>query len=401
MIIDALHLLARANLTASVAIAAIALLRWPVRSLFGARHAYGLWVIPLMVAFAALVPAPEGAPISPIVLGVINGLPAAAPPGGGSSWPAFVCSVWALGGLICATLLGVQQVRFAFAVGRGRPELVNGSLVLRAARIDIGPAVVGSRIILPYDFEARFTPAEQAAILAHEAQHVARGDALANAVVTLIQCICWFNPLVHLAARWIRFDQELACDAAVMADQPSLRRPYAEALLKTQALGSVPPVGCAWRTRDFLALRNRILLLEKRAPNSAVRAVGAPLLVALTLGCGCAAWASQPAQRVTLVKPDWSSRPSRSDLVRFYPAKALSLELDGTAVMRCHVGRTGGLSACAIMREAPQGAGFGNAALQMMPLFQMKPMGLNGRPVAGGIVRIPVRFKLQPNDAGQ
>ena len=62
-----------------------------------------------------------------------------------------------------------------------------------------------------------------------------------NAVVALIQCLCWFNPLVHLAARWIRFDQELACDAAVIAERPGLRRPYAEALLKTQVMAAIPP----------------------------------------------------------------------------------------------------------------------------------------------------------------
>jgi len=296
-----------------------------------------------------------------------------------------------------AALLGAQQLRFAYALRGGDPELIRGSRVLRAPRIDIGPAVVGRTIILPFDFEVRFTPAEQAAVLAHEAEHLARGDVMANAVVALIQCICWFNPLVHLAARWIRIDQELACDAGVIADQPSLRRPYAEALLKTQVLGAVPPVGCAWRARGFLPLRDRIRLLKRRAPSPARRAFCALLLVALTLGCGYAAWASQPSRSMTVVEPDWAGRPTGADLVRFYPAKALAHELDGMAVMRCRVALTGALSACVIIRETPQGAGFGKATLRMAPLFKMKPMGLNGRPVAGGIITIPVRFKLQPS----
>jgi TonB family protein len=220
---------------------------------------------------------------------------------------------------------------------------------------------------------------------------------IANTIVALIQCLCWFNPLVHLAARWIRIDQELACDAGVIADQPSLRRPYAEALLKTQVLCAIPPVGCAWRARGFLPLRDRIRLLKQRAPNRPRRVSGALLLVVLTVGCGYAAWASQPSRSTSLVKPDWSSRPNGSDLVRFYPAKALIRELDGMAVMRCRVERTGALLACAILREAPQGVGFGKATLAMAPLFKMKPMGLNGRPVAGGVVTIPVKFRLQPS----
>jgi beta-lactamase regulating signal transducer with metallopeptidase domain len=395
MIIDSLNLLARANLAASVAIAAIALLRWPVRSVFGAQAAYGLWGVPLMAAAASLVPAPEGAPISPIVLGMANGLPAAVSLEGGSLWAASIGGVWALGAVIYATLLGAQQVRFAYALRGGRSEVVRGFRVLRAARTDICPAVVGRTIILPFDFEVRFTGAEQAAILAHEAQHLARGDVIANAVVALIQCLCWFNPLVHLAARWIRIDQELACDAGVIADQPRLRRPYAEALLKTQVLGAVLPVGCAWRARGFLPLRDRIQLLKRRSPSPPRRAVGALLLVVLALGCGYGAWASQPYRSTSFVKPDWLSRPTGADLVRFYPAKALAQELTGIAVMRCRVQRTGALSACAVIREAPRGAGFGDATLQMAPLFKMKPIGLNARPVDGGIIKIPVKFQLQ------
>jgi TonB family protein len=255
--------------------------------------------------------------------------------------------------------------------------------------------VVGRAIILPIDFEDRFTPAEQTAILAHEAQHLARGDVVANAVMAVIQCLCWFNPLVHLAARWIRLDQELACDAAVIAERPGLRQPYAEALLKTQVIALVPPVGCAWRARGFPALRERIRLLKRRAPSRSRRACGVLLLVVLTLGGGYGAWATQPSQSRTVVNPDWLSRPNGADLARLYPHQALAQKLQGTAVMQCRVTRTGALSACVIFRETPQDVGFGKAALQMAPLFKMKPKRVDGKPVAGGVVRIPIRFNGQ------
>jgi TonB family protein len=397
MIIDALHLVARANLAGSVAIVTVALLRWPVRSIFGASAAYGLWAIPLMMALASFVPAPEGGSIAPIVFAAMRGLPNAASFGTGSVWPAWISAAWVLGAVVYAAMLGVRQARFASALSGGSPVSVGGTSVVRAAWTDIGPAVVGRTIILPIDFEVRFTPAEQAAILAHETQHLVRGDVVANAFVALIQCLCWFNPFVHLAARWIRFDQELACDAAVIARRLDLRRPYAEALLKTQVVAAIPPIGCAWRARGFPALRDRIRLLKQCAPSPPRRACGVLLLAALTLGGGYAAWATQPSQSRIVVDPDWSQRPNGSDLVRFYPPKALALELGGMAVMQCRVERTGALSACAIVREGPQGGGFGNATLQMAPLFRMKPMSVSGRPVAGGIVRIPVKFKLSLN----
>jgi TonB family protein len=273
--------------------------------------------------------------------------------------------------------------------------------VVRAPWTDIGPAVVMGAIVVPDDFEVRFTPAEQAAILAHEAQHLARGDVLVSAVVALIQCVCWFNPLIHLAAHWIGFDQELACDAAAIADRPALQRPYAEALLKTQIVAALPPIGCAWRPSGFAALRERIRVLKQRAPSARRRAFGILLLGALALGGGYAAWATQPSQARSVVKPQWSSVPNGADFVRFYPHEALAKRLKGMAVMKCHVDLSGALGGCVIVREDPKGAGFGSATLQMAPLFRMKPMSVDGRLVAGGIIRIPVQFKVPPPEAGR
>ncbi len=100
---------------------------------------------------------------------------------------------------------------------------------------EAGPAVLGflrPRIVTPDGFQDHFTPQEQAAILAHERVHLARQDARINALAALLWCLCWFNPLIHLGARWLRIDQELACDASAVAGSIS-RRDYAQALLKS------------------------------------------------------------------------------------------------------------------------------------------------------------------------
>ena len=86
---------------------------------------------------------------------------------------------------------------------------------------------------MPHDFRQRYTPAEQVLVLAHEHAHIARRDALANLLQAAFQCVFWFNPLVHVAAPRFRQDQELSCDAIVMAQHPQQRRSYAEALLKS------------------------------------------------------------------------------------------------------------------------------------------------------------------------
>src|SRR6201999_1923955 len=101
-----------------------------------------------------------------------------------------------------------------------------------------GPAVLGMlrpRIVMPDAFQEHFTAAEQAAILAHERVHLARQDARINALAAFLRCFCWFNPLIHLGARWLRIDQELACDAIAVSASVS-RQTYAKALLKSQLM---------------------------------------------------------------------------------------------------------------------------------------------------------------------
>jgi len=47
-----------------------------------------------------------------------------------------------------------------------------------------------------------------------------------------------------------------------------------------------------------------------------------------------------------------------------------------------------------VVSEDPGDQDFGSAALRMSKLFKMKPMTRDGAPVAGGQVRIPIRFQL-------
>ena len=394
MIIDALQLALRANIAAGLGIVLVALLRSPVRSALGASAAYGLWLIPIVMAVATLLPAQQGGPMAPFILSVTADTTAMPKLAAGSDWASALALVWLFGVAICAGTLAVRQMRFGSVMREGSAASVGGTPVIRVSQSDMGPAVVGGRIVVPFDFEVRFTEAEQSAIIAHETQHLARGDAIVNAGVAAIQCLCWFNPLVHLAVRMLRFDQELACDAAVMARRPGLRRTYAEALLKTQTIALVPPLGCAWRARGFPALRDRIQMLKQGAPNGRNRATGLLLLIALASGGGYAAWAATPAQKPTIAAPEWSSRPTGADLARLYPAQARAQRLGGMAVIQCDVTAAGALSGCAVVSETPQGAGFGAATLQMASLFQMKPKSIDGKPVAGGIVRIPVKYMV-------
>ena len=107
---------------------------------------------------------------------------------------------------------------------------------------------------------------------------------------------------------------------------------------------------------------------------------------------------SSDGPRHVVVRPRWRKIPNGDDMARFYPEDAMRRGLSVKVVMQCNVAREGTLYGCAIITETPPNAGFGAAALKLAPYFEMTPQMEDGRPVAGGVVRIPVVFNIDSPD---
>ena len=296
-----------ANLAASAAICFVLMVREPIRRFAGARLAYWLWLTPLVAGAAGFLPTlpagvvPVTAPIRPTIEATFGaagewvGPNIVVVPSAGSAidLPLILVALWALGALAFLTLTLLRQQRAMAAFGR----LAAGSNGLWLASGQAGPAVVGlfrPRLVVSADFENRFSESERQLIVAHERAHLDAGHTRVNAGLVLVSCINWFNPLIHLAARYVRSDQELACDAAVVEQFPSERRTYAEALLKTQVAGSSLPLGCAWPSQSSNLLKERVMMLARKSPSPLLRISGIALIFTLVLGSGVAAWAVQP-----------------------------------------------------------------------------------------------------------
>ena len=293
---EALATLLRMNLAMTCAVALVMLLRRPVRRLFGARISYRLWALVPLAAAAMLAPArviqvAARAPTAgPAVFFATSGVAAPMPVNPSLDLSAIFATLWIAGAVAGLAHLVWRQRQFGHAVRAGRA----------------GPAVVGvlrPRIITPRDFAGRYTEREQRVVLAHEETHIARQDSRTNALVALARCLFWFNPALHVLAHYLRIDQELACDAQVVAAHPAARRSYAEAMLKTQMAAQPLPIGCYWPAQAAHPLAERIGLLSRRTPGRAARALGAASVAAITLGSAYAAWAARPAQIVTVAAP--------------------------------------------------------------------------------------------------
>lgn len=307
---EALLILGAANLAAAVAVALVLILRRPARKLFGPRIAYGLWLLVPLAALGMLLPArvetvtvraasAPSAQASPVAAQGASPNPPDAPLDG---W-LLVMGLWIAGILAHAAWMAWRQAQFGRDAEAGLA----------------GPAAVGvlrPRVVTPSDFGRRYSPREQFVVLAHEETHIVRHDTRINALVAAARCVNWFNPMLHLLHRFLRIDQELACDAQVIARHPKVRRSYAEAMLKTQLATRPLPLGCYWLPAQTHPLAERIRLLSRAAPDPREQALGLMLLTILTLVVLGSAWSVKPARvqvvelpNVALASADASTAP--------------------------------------------------------------------------------------------
>ena len=319
---DLLDGLVRVNLAAGAAILVVIALRKIARVRFGARLAYGLWLLPVLAGAAVLAPARHVVIVRPAAASHIA-LSLATPPLHSTLEASATLATTSLDARVLLIGLWLMGVAGAALVMAG----LQHRFMRQARRGALGPAVVGviaPRIVTPNDFAERYSPGEQALVLAHEQAHIARQDSRLNGLCAAMQCLCWFNPLVHLAARLMRIDQELACDEAVVSRFPAARRAYAEVLVKAQLAILPLPLGCYWPSKTQHPLVERVAMLKLKDISRARRWAGASALALLCAGAGVAAWAAQPADvRITLspIHDGMVAQPSPAPAVAAPPAK--------------------------------------------------------------------------------
>ncbi len=295
-----------ALIASTILMLVVLVLRAPVRREFGANVAYLLWVLP--VARLLLPPMPGEwqwsrlfAPVvdrlanTQIAAGVLNGAHASpaiieqaamraeittsagiadvlmVPPiivEQGAPIAVLLLGFWAIGAL---SFIGWHLIRYHMfvrsIVRQAEATMLDGVRMIETDAAT-GPLAFGiwrKYVAFPRDFRERYDREEQALALAHELTHHARGDLIANWVALVVLALHWFNPLAWRAFRAFRADQEMACDARVLAGRSAaLTHAYGRAIVKS-AHGRAVSAACHLHTINDLKGRLRMLSTTKKS----------------------------------------------------------------------------------------------------------------------------------------
>lgn len=128
---------------------------------------------------------------------------------------------------------------------------------------------------------------DAAFIFRHELTHYKRGDLWLKLALVAARAVHWFNPLVHLMARFAQEDIELACDDAVVRGMDvDARRAYGETILRSveAQMKKRALVSCFAGEKETL-MRRFEGLFDKKVKKRGIALVVAAAVLVGTLGC--------------------------------------------------------------------------------------------------------------------
>lgn len=320
----------------------------------GSRLQYSLWLaVPLLLLWSLLPPqwmSETGLAVHRVkqhFQQISAELPA------DSFWGTGLLAVWLLGAALMVFGVWRQQRDITQALKTATVVRTPGfTLHCKQSQGMQGPYVTGllrPTVLLPVDFHQRFDPEQQQLILQHELTHWRRGDLHANLVALLVLTLFWFHPLCWLAYRAYRQDQELACDALVLASASSQQKiAYSYALLSNVQRHAQSSTA-HWQLLsnhygDKKMMKQRLQLLQRQQGFS--KTALALTLIALI---GTTLWLQQPVQAADgadNIKPIMRVEPR-------YPVAAAQAKTEGYIVAEFDIQPDGTVQNVQIIKSVP------------------------------------------------
>lgn len=177
--------------------------------------------------------------------------------------------------------------------------IIDREIPLRVSSAADCPMLAGFIHPTLYLPDERISRTDAAFIFRHELTHYKHGDLWLKLLLLAARCLHWFNPLVHLIARFAQEDIEAACDDAVVRGHDgAYRRAYGETILRSaiaQSQKRKALVSCFGDDKKTL-MRRFEGLFDKSVKKRGVALVVMIALLVASLGCVVAVGEKKPNQ---------------------------------------------------------------------------------------------------------
>ena len=160
-------------------------------------------------------------------------------------------TLWLAGVIACVLWQGIGYYRLIRSLkGKSQPVeradlhtilqeqcadlVIDREIPLRVSAAADCPMLAGFIHPTLYLPDERISRTDAVFIFRHELTHYKHGDLWLKLLLLAARCLHWFNPLVHLIARFAQEDIEAACDDAVVRGHDgAYRRAYGETILRS------------------------------------------------------------------------------------------------------------------------------------------------------------------------
>jgi len=301
-------------------------------------------------------------------------------------WPTIVSAAWSIGALaiLCRLIAGLSAL--ALARRRSVPFLNREGIDVRISRVSVPltSGVFRPLVLLPESARG-WDELRLRAVLLHELAHVRRRDCLAKHLAQWSRALLWWNPLVWVVAARLDHEQELACDAAVLASGVAADA-YANVLLDAaRECSSSLLLSCAMQARPSTALQQRFahLFAWRNEPRASSRriAFALPVLLVLLTGVSCAEKIYKIGPGIVAPKVLQKTDPNYTDQAR-------AAKIEGPVVLSIVVGTDQRAHDIKVTKSLDPGMDAN--AIAAIKAWQFQPGTRKGKPV-------PVRATIQVN----
>lgn len=359
----------------------------------GARTTYSLWgVIPLAVLLTAISPLiTSGFEALFVQFGInepyISKLFAFSSNSGATKLlptntviTAMFSALWLVGACTMLGAMLLDRIRLSrFSTVR------MGHLQVQRSHLLSSPAIFGvlkPTLQLPSDFMVVYSKEERHLILKHELAHWQRGDTKANILAWLLLSTQWFNPIAWWGYHRFRADQELACDADVLAGQPNGMRSYTNALLKSISSPSPQRESNFWdlsccsthygvNKRSYTMMKERFETIT-RPQKSSMR----PLVIGSSVALLMAVAINLPAHSQDVSEQQVKQNAAATPILRIeprYPESAVEKGIEGHVDLSFKISDDGKTTNIKVLDSQPEGV-FDEAVVAAFERWRYAPI---------------------------